>query len=230
MTELDRYSIVSTHMKRELILLQGQGCVWKKCKFCDYYNDTSDNPFRINKPIIDKITGIYGVVDAINSGSIFELDSESMNYLRDKLREKNVHTMWCESHWLYHKRLGEIRKFFDGINVKFRVGAETFNAEMLKKWNKGIPQHIAAETMAKYFDGVCPLVCVQGQTKEMIIKDIELAMKNFSYFNVNVFVENRTEVKPDKELVKWFTDEIAPKLEKYENIEVLLNNTDLGVG
>lgn len=230
MCELERYSVINTHMKREFLLLQGTGCIWRKCTFCDYYNDISADPFTVNKSVIDKISGIYSTVDVINSGSIFELDSNTMYYLREKLIEKGVKTLWCESHWLYHNSLDEIREYFKGIEVKFRIGAETFNSDLRKSWNKGIAENITAEKIAEYFDGACLLVCVKGQTKESIIRDIELAYKNFSYFNVNVFMENSTKEKADKDLIKWFTNEVAPKLEEYDNIEVLLNNTDLGVG
>lgn len=230
MDELERYSVIDSHMKREFLLLQGTGCIWKKCTFCDYHNDISKNPYEVNKAVIDKISGKYSVIDIINSGSIFELDSKTLEYLKDKIAEKNIKTLWCESHWLYHKRLDEIRNYFKGINVKFRIGAETFDPIMRKKWNKGIPENITAKKISNFFDGACLLVCVQGQTKESILKDIELAKNNFKYFNVNVFVENSTDVKVDKELKKWFTEEIAPQLERYNNIEVLIDNTDLGVG
>ena len=78
---LVRYSCINNHLKRELLLLQGKGCVWKKCTFCDYYEDTSNDRFNINKKEIDKITGVHKVVDVINSGSIFELDKETKKYI-----------------------------------------------------------------------------------------------------------------------------------------------------
>lgn len=228
--ELERYSLISTHMKRELLLLQGKGCAWGKCTFCDYFTDISGDPFTVNKPVIDRITGVYGVADVINSGSVFELDGKTMAYLREKLREKGVSTLWCESHWMYRSRLDEIRSFFDGITVKFRVGAETFDPAMRKAWKKGIAESVTAEEIGRYFDGACLLVCVEGQTREEILRDIELAKANFEYFNVNVFVENSTGHKTDRELARWFAAEVAPELERYGNVEVLLNNTDLGVG
>lgn len=229
-TELNRYSLIDTHMKREFLLLQGKGCVWGKCTFCDYYSDVSDNQFEINKPVIDRITGVYSKVDVINSGSIFELDEKTMEYLRAKLYEKQIKTLWCESHWLYRNRLDEIRNYFSGIDVKFRIGAETFDTATRKAWKKGIAESVTAEEIGKYFDGACLLVCVEGQTKGMILRDIELAKANFQYFNVNVFIENTTPLKRDKALAEWFAKEVAPELEQYENVEVLLNNTDLGVG
>ena len=228
--ELLRYARIDNHMKREFLLLQGRGCVWGKCTFCDYYNDVSEHPFTVNKPVIDQVNGLYGVVDVINSGSIFELDEESKQYLKEKLLERKVHTLWCESHWLYRNRLDEIRDFFAPVQVKFRIGAETFDSNVRNAWNKGIPQGVTAQEIGQYFDGACLLVCVMGQTKDMIVRDIQLAWDNFEYFNVNVFVENSTSEKCDLELVRWFTNQVAPELMKYEHIEVLLNNTDLGVG
>ena len=227
---MERYALIHTHLPREFVLLQGTGCRWKRCTFCDYHNDVSENPFDINKPVIDQITGDYGVVDAINSGSIFELDEKSKNYLKEKLIEKKVKILWCESHWLYRNRLDEIREFFAPVQVKFRIGAETFDKTVRSAWKKGIEENVTAKEIGQYFDGACLLVCVKGQTKEMILNDIKLAWENFEYFNINVFIENSTNEKCDTELARWFAKEIAPKLAKYENIEVLLNNTDLGVG
>jgi hypothetical protein len=228
--ELVRYSLIDSHMKREFLLLQGKGCRWRRCRFCDYYTDVSSAPFEVNRPVIERITGIYGVVDVINSGSIFELDSETLACLRDKLYEKGVKTLWCETHWIYRSRLDEIRRYFDKITVKFRIGAETFDPVMRRKWDKGIPEEVTAEEMGRIFDGACLLVCVEGQTRESILNDIKLAMQNFEYFSVNVFNENTTSVKQDAELARWFTAEIAPQLQQYQQIEVLLGNTDLGVG
>ena len=63
-----------------------------------------------------------------------------------------------------------------------------------------------------------------------IDRDIELAKKHFEYFSVNVFCNNGTHTKRDKELVAWFVKEVYPTLKDQPRIEVLLDNTDLGVG
>ena len=42
---MDRYSLIHTKMPREFVLLQGMGCKWKKCTFCDYHEDVSENPY-----------------------------------------------------------------------------------------------------------------------------------------------------------------------------------------
>ena len=91
MSELERYSkIVGKAIVRELILLQGTGCRWGKCTYCDYYLDTSINPFKINKPILDKVTGELGVLDVINSGSCTEFDGNTLEYLKKIVKEKKI--------------------------------------------------------------------------------------------------------------------------------------------
>ena len=47
---------------------------------------------------------------------------------------------------------------------------------------------------------------------------------------MNVFCANTTIVKRDDELTKWFVKEVYPKLKQSKKIEILINNTDLGVG
>ena len=47
---------------------------------------------------------------------------------------------------------------------------------------------------------------------------------------MNVFCENSTSVKRDNELTKWFVEEVYPTLKQSKKIEILINNTDLGVG
>lgn len=57
MAELERYARIETVMPREFLLLQGRGCVWKKCTFCDYHTDTSGDPFSVNRPVLERVTG-----------------------------------------------------------------------------------------------------------------------------------------------------------------------------
>jgi hypothetical protein len=89
---------------------------------------------------------------------------------------------------------------------------------------------VTAEDVAKYFRGVCILCCAEGDSKERILRDIALAEQYFEYASVNVFCANTTIVKRDDELTKWFIEEVYPKLKQSKKIEILINNTDLGVG
>ena len=227
---MERYALISTKMPREFVLLQGTGCRWKKCTFCDYHEDVSAHPFQVNAPVLRQVTGQYGVLDVINSGSAMELDSETIAFIKEVVKEKNIHTLWFEAHYMYRKKLAEFAKQFAPVQVKFRCGVETFDADLRDAWKKGIPSSVTPEDVAKYFQGVCLLCCTQGESKERIIRDIDIAKKHFEYFSVNVFCNNSTQVKQDKELAQWFAREVYPKIKDEEGIEVLMENTDLGVG
>ena len=47
---------------------------------------------------------------------------------------------------------------------------------------------------------------------------------------MNVFCENTTHVKRDTDLANWFVQQVYPKYKQSNKIEILINNTDLGVG
>ena len=227
---MDRYALIHTKMPREFVLLQGTGCCWKKCTFCDYHDDVSEHPFKINEPVLRQVTGQYGVLDVINSGSALELDEKTIVLIKEVVKEKQIHTLWFEAHYMYRKKLADFARQFAPVQVKFRCGVETFDVALRDAWKKGIPSSVTPEDVAKYFQGVCLLCCTQGESKEHIIKDIEIAQTHFEYFSVNVFCNNSTQVKQDKELVQWFAREVYPKIKDEEGIEVLMENTDLGVG
>ena len=227
---MDRYALIHTKMPREFVLLQGTGCRWGKCSFCDYHSDTSDNPFAINEPILRQVTGQYGVLDIINSGSALELDEQTIDLIREVVHEKHIHTLWFEAHYMYRKKLTDFARLFAPIKVKFRCGIETFSPTLRDHWKKGIPTDVTAEDVAKYFQGVCLLCCTEGENREHILTDITLARQYFEYFSVNVFCNNSTSVRQDKALSQWFANEVYPQIKEDPKIEVLMENTDLGVG
>lgn len=225
-----RYAIIHTILPREFVLLQGTGCRWKKCTFCDYHADVSDNPFTVNKGVLAQVQGVYGVLDVINSGSAMELDEQTIEMIKEVVREKQIHTLWFEAHYMYWHKLAKFAEQFDGVEVKFRCGVESFDSCLRQQWNKGIAVSVTAQDVAKHFQGVCLLCCTQGDSKERILKDIALAEQYFEYASVNVFCENSTSLKRDNALAKWFVEEVYPNLKDSSKIEVLMENTDLGVG
>ena len=243
---MERYSIIRDKMPREFVLLQGTGCKWRQCTFCDYHSDVSDDPFEVNRRVLEQVTGEYGVLDVINSGSAFELDDRTIEMLRRIIVEKKIHTLWCEMHWMYRNRLAEFGLRILSLvptpcslllapcsllpTIKFRCGIETFDGTLRKRWNKGVPEGVTAEEVARYFQGVCLLCCVEGQTKETILSDIELAQRHFEYFSVNLFCNNTTSVRRDEVLAEWFIQEVYPTIKDNPKIEILIENVDLGVG
>jgi uncharacterized Fe-S cluster-containing MiaB family protein len=227
---MDRYSLIHTKMPREFVLLQGLGCRWKRCLFCNYHEDVSADPYETNREVLSKVTGRYGVLDVINSGSAMELDERTLNLIKQVVTEKNIHTLWFEAHFMYRNRLEAFAAQFAPVKVKFRCGIESFSAEQRKVWNKGVPAWVTPVDVARYFSGICLLCCTEGDTRERIVSDISTACEHFEYFSVNLFCENGTPVKRDNGLVKWFVEEMYPHLRDNPKIEVLVENTDLGVG
>ena len=227
---VDRYSVIHTKLPREFVLLQGTGCRWRKCTFCDYHEDVSDHPFEVNRKVLDRVTGAYGVLDVINSGSAYELDEETIAYINKIVQEKHIHTLWMELHYMYRHKLADFAQRFAPTCVKYRCGIETFDTALRNRWQKGVPAEVTPADIARYFQGVCLLCGTKGEDKEHIWKDIEIARNHFEYFSVNVFCNNHTSHERDDELVAWFVKTIYPLIRDDERIEVLLDNTDLGVG
>ena len=228
---MDRYSKIINKNLREIVLLKELPCIWGKCAFCDYIDDNDDNIAEINKlnkEVLNNITGEFGVLEVINSGSCFEIPRESLEYIKKIVVEKKIKKLFLESHWCYKNRLQEMRDFF-GIEIIFKIGVETFDNSFRNLVLNKNANFKTVDEVKESFQSVCLLVGIKGQTKEMIKRDINLVLENFKYATINVFINNTTDVKRDEELVQWFTDNFK-YLEDYQYIEVLYNNTDFGVG
>lgn len=227
---MERYSVIHTNMPREFVLLQGTGCRWGRCKFCDYHKDTSSDPYLLNKSVLEQVTGIYGTLDVINSGSAMELDERTIEAIKEVVKAKKITTLWFEAHYMYRNRLACFAEQFAPATVKFRCGVESFDPTLRDSWYKGIPSNVTAADVAEYFKGVCLLCCTVGDTKERIIADINTAKAHFEYFSINLFCNNGTSIKRDEKLAEWFIKEQYPLLKNCKGIDVLLSNQDLGVG
>lgn len=230
MGAMQRYSLIHTKLPREFVLLQGTGCRWRQCTFCDYHSDTSADPYTVNCSVLEHVTGVYGVLDVINSGSALELDEQTIALLQRVARERGIHTLWFEAHYMYRHRLASFAALFPGVTVKFRCGVETFDGALRSYWRKGISPTVSAADVARYFQGVCLLCCTEGESCERIRNDIDTARQYFEYFSVNLFCDNGTAHHRDEKLVAWFMRELYPSLRDMEGVEVLVGNTDLGVG
>ena len=227
---MERYALIHEKFPREFVLLQGTGCRWRRCEFCDYHLDVSDDAVAVNADALSRVTGKYGVLDVINSGSGLELDDATLALIGEIVTAKNIHTLWFEAHWMYRHRLADFAARFPDVKVKFRCGIESFDAQLRRLWNKGVGDDVTAQDVARYFDGVCLLCCTEGDSRERILNDIATARRLFEYASVNVFCNNTTPTRRDDELVQWFKAEIYPSLITDPKFEVLLANTDLGVG
>ena len=228
---MDRYNKITNKNNREIVLLRSFPCIWGKCSFCDYIDDNGrdeDELNKLNKEVLDNVTGEFGVLEVINSGSCFEIPKATMNYIKKIVDDKKIKLLFFESHWCYRNRLAEIRNFFN-VPIIFKIGIETFDYDFRNNFLNKNAKFKEAEEVAKSFQSVCLMVGIKGQTKEMIKRDIKILLENFKYGTINVFVNNTTSIKRDEELVQWFRKEYK-YLDEHPTIEVLYHNTDFGVG
>lgn len=228
---MDRYSLIKDKNKREIVLLKAFPCLWNKCSFCDYTLDNAESEEEINQinlEVLKNISGEFKVLEVINSGSCFEIPKKTLNKIKETIEEKKIEKLFLESHWCYRNRLDEMRDFFS-IPITFKIGVETFDYNFRNIVLNKNAKFRTPEEVREYFDSVCLMVGIEGQTKSMIDRDIEILLKHFPYGTINVFTNNTTKIKRDEELINWFKEKYS-YLDDNPNIEVLYNNTDFGVG
>lgn len=234
-SSLERYSIITEKNPREITLLRGNGCKWLKCRFCNYHLDRcldEEQNFILNKEVLDKVSGIYAKLEVINSGSFVDLDAKTMNYIITKCVEKNISEIHFECHYMHKDKVADLRKLFagNGIDVKIKIGVETFDSLFREAYLvKGIDTDSPVE-IAKYFDEVCLLQGIPGQTSESMINDIKTGLKYFERVCVNIMVDNGMPIRPDPRVIKNFIENVYPLYINNNRVDILLNNTDFGVG
>ncbi|MCH5154756.1 MAG: radical SAM protein [Clostridiales bacterium] len=230
---MERYSVITEKRPREIVLLRGRGCGYRRCSFCDYHLDSSPNDdenFAVNAEALSRVTGIYGELEVINSGSVFELDGRTLQLIQSTCREKHIHTIHFESHYMYRDRLLALRKVFNEFTLKLKLGIETFDYDLRERvLQKGINDRNPA-IIASGFDEANFLFGLKGQTAAGMINDIELGLKNFERVCVNIMCENSTAVKPDPQAVSAFLTQVYPIYKNCTRVDILIKNTDFGVG
>lgn len=78
-----RYNKITGKHQREIVLLKSFPCRYGKCSFCNYIEDNSTDEKEIdsvNLEVLKEITGEFGVLEVINSGSVFELTPDTMSF------------------------------------------------------------------------------------------------------------------------------------------------------
>ena len=231
-----RYSKVEGKFQREIVLLKSFPCTYGKCSFCNYIEDNSNNEEEINEvnlEVLKEITGEFGVLEVINSGSVFEIPKKTLEKIREVVYEKDIKILYFEIFYSYLSRLDEIISYFNEkkkVEIRFRTGIESFDNDFRRnvyKKNILLDEKKIKELSEKIYS-VCLLIATQGQTKEMIKNDIEMGLKYFKAITINIFVNNGTVVKRDDELVKWFVQDMRYLFDN-DRVEILIDNKDLGV-
>lgn len=228
-----RYGIIREKDPREIVLLRGKGCFYKKCTFCDYHLDAcsdDDANAELNKSVLEQVTGEYGNLEVINSGSFHELGEKTLALIRETVREKGIKVLHFEAHYLVRNKIAALREFFPGVEVRLRVGLESFNEDLREGYlKKGMPG-VTPEEVARYFQEANFMVGLKGQTLEMMKKDVELGLRYFRRITLNVMCDNTTPIKPDQGVIDVFVREIYPKYKDDVRVDILIHNTDFTVG
>lgn len=232
---MNRYSLITEKNPREILLLRGSGCKWRKCRFCDYHLDFSKDEyanFQLNHEQLRKVTGAFGILEVINSGSFSDLDEGTVEEIRFVCRENKIQQLHIECHWKDRSTLSAIRKRFqaEGIRVVVKMGVETFDAPFREAiLCKGM-DYASPEEIAEYADEVCLLFGLSGQSYSSMKQDIETGLRHFERICINLMTENSSSMKPDKEVLDCFMKRLHPQYRENERVDILLENTEFGVG
>lgn len=232
---MERYAVLRDKNPREIVLLRGLGCRWKRCAFCDYHLDSSPDAaanFALNRAVLTQVTGLYSRLEVINSGSFCELDSQTMDAVAAVCRIKGVAAVHFECHWLYRAAIPALRARFAAqqVQVVVKQGVETFDRDFRERvLHKGIPVDDPA-AIAAGFDECCLLFGLTGQTEESMARDLALGLRYFQRVCVNLMTANSTAVRPDPDVRRLFAERLLPRCRDNPRVDILMENTDFGVG
>ena len=184
-----RYSVIEDKNPREIVMLVGDGCKWRKCRFCDYHLDSSKDieaNFQLNKQVLSNVTGKFGELEVINSGSFVDLDKKTIELIKQICLKKGIKEIHFECHYMHKDDVQNFKNSFLNIGIKpiIKLGLETFDYDLREK----------------------VLICV------------------------NIMVENQMPIKPDKKVIEQFMEYVYPLYKDNDRVDILLNNTDFGVG
>ena len=207
--------------------------MYKKCAFCDYHTDKCSDEgenFELNRGVLSNVTGVYRELEVINSGSVFELDKDTLTLIKTVCREKDISTIHFESHYLYRNMIPELRDAFFDFELKMKLGLETFDYDLRENvLKKGIDEKDPAE-ISKHFNEANFLFGIKGQSAKSMEADIKMGLEFFERICVNIMCENSTGIKPDADVINLFLREVYPRYRENDRVDILINNTDFGVG
>ncbi|MCM1367270.1 MAG: radical SAM protein [Roseburia sp.] len=230
---MNRYSVINEKNRREIVLLRGSGCAYKKCRFCDYHTDSGADVnanYAINSEALEKVTGEFGDLEVINSGSVFELDGRTLELIKKVCAARGIGTIHFEAHYMYRNRIVALRREFSDFDIKMKLGLETFDRDLRENvLKKGIPE-TNPRIIGKHFDEANFLFGIAGQTARSMLYDIETGLKFFERICVNIMCENSTAVAPNADVISCFMREVYPRYKDDQRVDILLRNTDFGVG
>lgn len=231
-----RYNIIYEKNPREIVLLRGCGCKWRRCAFCDYHTDSSENEkenYEINREALSHVTGIFERIEIINSGSFAELDKATTREIVNTIKNCCIKTAHFESHWMYRRMLHDFSTLINscGAEAVYKIGVETFDIDFREKiLQKGMGDITAAEIAEAGFSEINLLFGIDGQNESSMKRDIETGLTYFKRICINIMTPCTAFVKPSDTVIKEFISKIYPLYKNEQRIDILLSNTDFGVG
>ena len=234
--KMNRYDKITEKNPREIVLLRGTGCQWKRCTFCDYHSDASPDEganFALNSAALDCVTGEFGRLEVINSGSFVDLNAQTLQKIRDIAAAKDISVLHFECHWMHRSALNDLRAFFAQAHVRlvFKIGVESFDIPFREQiLKKGLGNASPEQIAAAGFEEINLLCGIDGQPSDSIRAVIETGLAHFSRVCMNVMTANATKIRPDKQVIESFMREVYPLYQNDQRVDILLQNTDFGVG
>ena len=172
------------------------------------------------------------MLEVINSGSFCDLDDDTVSEIIRTCGAMKIAQVHIECHWRDRHTLPAIRERFAaaGIRIKVKIGVETFDADFRDDVLMKGMEHVSPAEIAEYADEVCLLFGLTGQTEISMKNDVETGLALFERVCINLMTENSTSVKPDGEVLETFMRRLFPIYEGDPRVDILLENTDFGVG
>lgn len=230
-----RYAVIRDKNPREVVMLRGSGCKWRRCRFCDYHLDHSRDEeanWRLNRRVLSLVQGTYGKLGVIDSGSFCDLDERTIRAIIDTCHEKGIGEMHTEVHWIHRDLVAPFKERFrqEGITVVMKMGVETFDILFRESYlDKGMGR-ATPEDIAQYADEINLLQGIPGQTVESMCRDIDLGLRYFQRVCVNIMTPNSAPIQPDPRVIDRFKEQVLPRYRDDPRVDILLDNTawDLG--
>lgn len=234
-----RYACIKQKLPREIVMLRGTGCKWRRCRFCDYHLDASadiEANYMLNKQVLSYVTGRYKVLEVINSGSFTDLDEKSMRAIIDTCREHAIRQVHIEFHWMDRLQVAPLKERFAGWGIELwaKMGVETFDIPFRKSYlDKGIDTLACSPTpedIARYADEVNLLMGLPGQSIEGMLEDVKIGLSLFRRVCVNVMTANSAPIQPDQRVILKCRTFVLPAYQDNPRVDILTDNSDWGLG
>ena len=147
----ERYSFIEDKNPREIVLLRGSGCRWRRCRFCNYHLDFSHDQAAndaLNFKVLARVTGKSGVLEVINSGSFCDLSENTLSEIIRVSKAHAISRLHVECHWQDRAHIQPFRQrlLAEGITLVVKGGVETFDGDFRTRvFVKGIPPQTTPE-------------------------------------------------------------------------------------